>query len=48
MYYIALVGFAVFSALMYALGVHDGRIDEQRDEARRRIWQHRLNQERNK
>ena len=48
MEYLAGVGFFVAVIVAYGMGVHDGRIEEQRDEARRRSWQYRIDKARGK
>jgi hypothetical protein len=48
MEYLTAAGFFVAVVVAYRMGAHDGRIEEQREEARRRQWQHRLDSERGK
>ena len=46
MYYLAVIGFFVTFVGAYVMGVNDGRYLEQRDEARRRSWQYRIDEAR--
>jgi hypothetical protein len=42
MEYLTAAGFFVSVVVAYRMGAHDGRIEEQREEARRRQWQNRI------